>query len=276
MNKETSFEILCVTMRQKDFSKIESMNVRSNVLYANQSNCTSYEEHLIDDNHVAKMITTNTKGVGINRNISLLYSTGDICLLSDDDVRYVDDVERIVLGEFDKYPKADVIIFNVANHSDERPQKTVIKTYKLHRFSRKPFGAVRIAFKRLSVISDGIFFNTLFGGGCLYKAGEDSLFIDSLMKKGKRIIVSNKTIGETNTEESTWFDGYNASYFYSKGAFLNASKKKPYFLWALYYSLRTSKLSSISFRKRLFYIKQGRVGFLNKVSFEDYQRERKK
>ena len=39
-----SFEILCVTMYQKDFSKIGEMNIHSNVVFANQCDRTSYEE----------------------------------------------------------------------------------------------------------------------------------------------------------------------------------------------------------------------------------------
>ena len=37
-------EILCVTMHQKDFSKIRQMNIHSNVLFANQAGRTCLEE----------------------------------------------------------------------------------------------------------------------------------------------------------------------------------------------------------------------------------------
>lgn len=32
----SKFELLCVTMHQKDFSKLQEMNIRSDVVFANQ------------------------------------------------------------------------------------------------------------------------------------------------------------------------------------------------------------------------------------------------
>lgn len=76
----SKFEILCVTMHQKDFSKLEEMNIHSDIVYANQCDCTSYEE-LEFDGHIAKMISTETRGVGKNRNIALMYASADVCSL---------------------------------------------------------------------------------------------------------------------------------------------------------------------------------------------------
>ena len=99
-------------MNQHDFSKIGEMNVHSDVVFANQSDYTAYEE-LEFDGHKAKMISTQTHGVGINRNLALTYASADICLFADDDVVYVDDVENKVVAEFDAHPDADVIIFHI-------------------------------------------------------------------------------------------------------------------------------------------------------------------
>ena len=106
-----NFEILCVTMNQKDFSKIQEMNIKSNVVFANQTDITAYEE-IKFDKYIGKMISTTTRGVGVNRNICLMYASADICLLADDDLRYYDDVENKVVNEFNKYPDADIIIFH--------------------------------------------------------------------------------------------------------------------------------------------------------------------
>ena len=56
----SKFEILCVTMHQNDFSKIKEMNIRSDVVFANQCDHTNYEE-LEFEGHIAKMISTQTK-----------------------------------------------------------------------------------------------------------------------------------------------------------------------------------------------------------------------
>ena len=117
----SSFEILCVTMHQKDFSKIEQMNIHSDVVFANQADDTRYDE-LEFEGKKAKMITTATRGVGINRNLTLSYASGDVCLFSDDDVKYVDNLEETVLKEFDAHPDADVIIFNLESSDSNRKQ----------------------------------------------------------------------------------------------------------------------------------------------------------
>ena len=74
------FEIACVTMHQKDFSKIQEMNIHSDVIFANQCDRTAYEE-IAFEGHTARMISTETRGVGNNRNLALTYAKGDILLL---------------------------------------------------------------------------------------------------------------------------------------------------------------------------------------------------
>ena len=92
----STFQILCVTMNQNDFSKIKQMNIHSNVIFANQTNINKID-YLTFENHIATMISTNTKGVGVNRNIALMYADSDICLLADDDIRYYDNLEKKVI-----------------------------------------------------------------------------------------------------------------------------------------------------------------------------------
>ena len=87
------FEILCVTMHQVDFVKLQSMNIHSNVVFANQCDETGFSECKFGNN-IAKMVSTNTRGVGVNRNLTLMYASADICLFADDDIVYRDDVEK--------------------------------------------------------------------------------------------------------------------------------------------------------------------------------------
>ncbi len=135
------FEILCVTMNQADFSKIQEMNIHSDVVFANQADRTSYEE-LPFEGHTAKMITTATKGVGKNRNIGLLYASADICLFADDDVVYHDDAEQRILAEFDAHPDADVMIFHLDTDSKERTQISYPKTRRCRKMEKFPWGGV--------------------------------------------------------------------------------------------------------------------------------------
>ena len=261
------FEILCVTMHQNDFSKLSEMNIHSNVVFANQSNITNYEEFHFDGN-IAKMITTNTRGVGINRNLSLMYASGDICLLSDDDMCYVDNLEEIVCREFEENSKADVIIFNVETDKNcVRPQIKYTKTRKVRKFERMPWGGVRIAFRLSSVRKANVFFTTLFGGGAIFASGEDSLFLKDLKKAGLNFYVSKKNIGRVSFETSSWYSGRDEKLFYSRGAYIQQLHPRLFFIFSLYYAFRLGKNSKLKFFNRIKWMNNGRSGFMNLLSY---------
>lgn len=156
----SKFEVLCVTMHQKDFSKINEMNIHSDVVFANQSDHTSYEE-LQFAGHTAKMISTETRGVGINRNLALSYASADICLLADDDVRYDDDMADRVVAEFDAHPDADVIVFHLETDDPVRPQSKYTKTKKWSICKGMPWAAFRIAFRLNAIKKANVWFTSL-------------------------------------------------------------------------------------------------------------------
>ena len=78
------------------FSKISTINFT--VLVINQTQ--KGQELTSNLNHV-KIINTYTKGLSVSRNLALKHATGDICLLADDDIKYVDgfsDMVRSIRG----------------------------------------------------------------------------------------------------------------------------------------------------------------------------------
>lgn len=256
------FEILCTTMNQHDFSKIKEMNVHCNILYTNQASTTRYDEMKFEG-RTARMITTDTRGVGKNRNIGLIYANADICLLADDDMVYEDGVEQIVLEEFKRFPQADAIIFNVISDNQDRQEVFIKKCKRMTRFSRNPYGAVRIAFKLSQIRRKNVWFSTLFGGGSLYSCGEDSLFIKELIKCGMKVYLSDKVIGHAKQETSTWFKGMNEDYFFSKGAYIQASSIGLFrYMYVLYYALRTRRMSNITFRRKVKAMLDGMKDYL--------------
>ena len=264
------FQILCVTMGQSDFSKIEEMNVHSDIIYANQWDKTEYNE-LSFEGHTAKMITTATRGVGKNRNIALTYADGEICLFADDDVRYKDGLEDVVLAEFDKHPDADVFIFHFDTDSEIRKEIRYKRTRPVRCWDKMPWAGFRIAVRLSSVRKANVWFTTLFGGGCIFPSGEDTMWIKEAIKKGLKIYVSDKTIGTVSFKESTWFTGYDEKFYYAKGVFCRATKKKPQFLWNLYYALRVASLSQLPFAERIKWIKNGKRGYDEMLSYEEYK-----
>lgn len=261
----SEFEILCVTMHQTDFSKIQQMNIHSDVVFANQADETSYKE-LEFENHKAKMITTTTRGVGKNRNLGLIYASADICLFADDDVVYNSDLEETVLREFEAHPKADVMIFHLDTDDKERKQRTYSKTRKHGRFEKMPWGTFRIAFRLEAVRKANLWFTTLFGGGCVFGSGEDSKWLIDAKRAGLTFYVSQKTIGKVSFATSTWFTGRDERYFYDKGAFYQDVHPKTKYLWMLYFALRIRNSKLSLFQKIRFMIK-GTKGYIETMPY---------
>ena len=269
MNYNKKFEILCVTMHQKDFAKIEEMNIHSNVVFANQSDATSYAEIEFSGKR-ARMITTATRGVGINRNLALTYADADICLFADDDVEYVDNMEQLVLDEFDKHPDADVFIFHLDTDDEKRKQISYKKSRKHRRFEHMPWGGCRIAVRLSSIKKANVWFTTLFGGGCIFPSGEDSMWLIEAKRKGLKFYVSDKTIGKISFEESSWFTGYNEKFYFAKGVFYAAVHPKSISLWMLYFALKSKKMGSLTLSQKFNWMKKGKAGYKKMMTYKDY------
>lgn len=215
-------QVLCATMRQTDFSLVRDMNIQTDVIFANQNGRNDVLEEAFDGFN-AKMICTDTVGVGINRNMAVMYSDADICLIADDDIRYVDEYENIVCKAFRDNPDADVLLFNLYGDDENY---VINKKFRVRKHNFMRFGAVRIAFKSSAIKTCGIFFNTSFGGGCLYQSGEDTLFLKDCLDKKLKIYALPIYIAEIKNERpSTWFNGYDRKFLYDKGALLAAVSK---------------------------------------------------
>lgn len=260
-------EVLVATMNQNDLSKFKDMNIQTHAIFANQADGFSYEsKHIL--NKRIKMITTSERGVGKNRNVALLHATEEICMISDDDMVYVNDYEEKVVKAFEKIPNADIIIFNISSggNSDRRNNKKITRVY-LHNFMN--YGSARIAFRRQSIISKNIWFSLLFGGGAKYGSGEDSLFLREALRKGLKIYTFPYQIAELVDRGSTWFTGYNQKFFFDKGAFLEAAFPKLKYIIAIYFVTKFKKKSSASYLKLFNWMLRGMKAFRDGKSYDE-------
>jgi glycosyltransferase involved in cell wall biosynthesis len=244
------------------------MNIHSDVVFANQCDRTSYDEYEFDG-YTAKMISTATRGVGINRNLALMYASAEICLLADDDVRYHDDMAERVIAEFSAHPDADVIIFHLETDDPVRKQPKYNKTKRWSKFKGLPWGTFRVAIKLESVKKFNVWFSPLFGGGAIFPSGEDSMFLMSLRRAGLNFYVSKETIGSVSFETSTWFTGRDEKYFYAKGVFYKAAHPKTTFLWMLYFALKI-KNTELTFSQKMKWMRYGTDGYRKMLSFESF------
>lgn len=215
-------EVLVAAMHQTDFSLYDRMNLQSDAVIANQADAHGYDETRPDGTHSVKLVTTPFRGLGLNRSTALLHASGDICLLSDEDVVFADGYRAMVMDAFAALPRADIIIFNLrlTGGGSSRRQRVVRSARRVRAFEALRYAsAPRLAFRRNSVLRANVWFSPLFGSGSRYSMGEETLFIADVLRKGLRVYVHPGYLGSTSVEESTWFNGYTEKYFRDKGAF---------------------------------------------------------
>lgn len=213
-----NIEVLLATIDQKNDAILDAMKVQSDVIVCNQipdkTNYACYSRN----GYQVRWYDFQERGVGLNRNNALLRATAEICLVADDDVLYEDDYVQTVLTAFEKNPKADVIIFNTYLKNGEKRAKYK-KPIRISFLNCGRYGAYRIAFRRMSVIKNAISFNQLFGGGCMFSAGEDTMFLHSCLQKGLRVIaVPDCILRRVDRRPSTWFFGHNQKYYEDFGS----------------------------------------------------------
>lgn len=252
-------QVLVATMHQTDMLIARKMNIRCSAVFANQTD----REEIVSENtefgHL-KMISTKTRGVGLNRNIALLAADQDILLMADDDVVYNDDMPSAVLEAFSKLPKADVIVFGMDMTKNE--QLTERRTHpirRLHVWNSMRFGTYRIAVRRNALVNNNILFHQCFGGGCAFSSGEDSLFLKECFDKGLKVYSYHYILGTCSKDNSTWFQGYNEKYFYDKGVLVRKLFPKSAYIMALYFGICFKRKTDISVGKRIRLIYTGVV-----------------
>lgn len=267
-----NLEVQVAAMHQIDFSLYEAMNIKTDAIIANQCEQNKYEEKTVNGKSV-KLISSNKRGVGKNRNLALVYSCGDIILFSDMDVIYYEDYEKIVVDEFEEMPDADAIIFGLIYTKEGRfLSEEKYKKKRVHIYNGLKFGTAGLAVKSDTIKKYNLHFSELFGGGCIYGCGEDSIFILDMLKSGARVYSSDKIIGMCARDESTWFEGYNEKYLYDKGAFVAACFPRTKFIVKWYFLFRLKKLTDLGFCRMMKCINDGMQGYCGLKSF----REKKK
>ncbi len=237
-------QVLVSTINQTDHSLVKKMNITTDAIIGNQCNHNSIEEFKNGHNKVL-YLNFNEKGVGLNRNNSLMRANGDICLFADDDMTFVDDYKTIVTNCFEKLPKADVIIFNLI---EKEPKRYINKRVKrINRFNYLRYGTARITIKLDSIRANGIYFNQCFGGGTSHCHGEDNLFLNDCLKKGLKIYAVPYAIATlTENRKSTWLNDYNEKYLQDQGILYKTISKRYWKLLCLQDAIRKRKRYNIS------------------------------
>ena len=268
-------QVLVATMHQKDTALVVQMNIRCSAVVANQADEDSYLRE-VNENGTVQMITTATRGVGLNRNIALLRAEAEYVLFSDDDVVYNDDMPCQVLKAFSEIPEADILIFGMdILKTGKAVEKRHLMTKRRYVWKSLRFGTYTIAAKRKSLLQNNILFNQLFGGGCMYSAGEDSLFLKSCFDHGLKVYSHQYVLGTCCKDTSSWFVGYNDKYFYDKGVLVRFLFPKIAYAMALYFAIRFKRDTAVSVWRRLKLVYAGVRHGKKLMPYAEYVRENK-
>lgn len=262
-------------MHQTDFSKHTKMNINNcDVIYANQADTFAYQEIEIAGKSV-KMLTTNTIGVGRNRNFALSLASGEILLFADDDLMYKSNVVQIVSNAFFELPKAEMIVFGLDYSKNGEVFKSRLpQTKKLSFFKALRYGTCMIAIRRSTVIKHNLHFSELFGGGCLYSYGEDTDFIVQCFRERIKIYSYNAIIATTSKDTSSCFTGFGAKHFFDKGALARNSLGIIAFPYMLRMAVKKME-SELSFRERMRYLWAGYQSFPTLTSYDKWTASQK-
>lgn len=191
------------------------MNIGCDAVIVNQCDENGVRD-ITHEDHNIRIISSTGRGVGRSRNTGLLEVDTPYFLIGDEDIVYKDGYADAVINAFEAHPEADVLLFNVE-------QSTGRSTYHSGSYGRVRFyncgryPAYSIAMRTDAWLNANVWFSLLFGGGAKYAAGEDSLFLMDLLRKGVRIYHMPVCLGRESDRESTWFRGFDDKYFRDRG-----------------------------------------------------------
>lgn len=206
-----NLEILLSCMNQHDLGIVGKSGISSDVLIINQSHKDDYIQE--KRNFLIRMISTTEKGLSRSRNMAIRRANNEICLICDDDEKFVPGYENEILKAFQILPDADVLIFQI----DYKKKKRVPVVKRVNYLSALQISSVQIAFRRRKIIDNNIFFDETVGSGVSKAGGEEVLFLYECMKKKLRIFYYPSLIAQVGTQDSKWFKGYSKIYFYDRG-----------------------------------------------------------
>jgi len=223
-------EVLIAAMNLKNKNEHEEFLKRTNVktrsLLINQvtrqdvideMKAANAGELFNEINGTNRLLSLEEKGLSKSRNRALDNAIGNIGIICDDDITYVDNYENIIKRAYEKYPDAAIIAFYIESQNPERPVRHI------------PEGPVDLK-KSLSICSSCITlninkiresklrFNEQFGAGSKYYMGEENIFLAKALEMGLKIYSVDEKIANIGQLESTWYGNFDKEYFHIRGA----------------------------------------------------------
>ena len=229
-----TLELLMSCMHQSDAALVRKSNITGSCVVINQCDWEDYAEYLTEEG-IVRMFSTRQRGLTKSRNLAIRNAHADVCLLCDDDEIFVSNYENIILKAYRQLPQADVIVFKMANRQPSFPDK--IKQLRFPQTMK--VASWQISFRREKLLKTGVCFDELLGAGTGNGAEEELKFLLDCQRAGLQIWYVPEVIASVAQEVSTWFGGFNETFFENRGAttryILGASLASVYAVYYIVY-----------------------------------------
>ena len=195
MKPAVPFEILVATMFRTDLDFLEAMFPHvsykdHDILVINQ---TDAERQLLSSSERLRVINTEERGLSQSRNLAIQHANGEVCLVADDDVRYVKDVETIVLDTYKEHPTADVITFQMTDFDGKLYQQYPPEGWHTQRTVASVNGVV-ISFKPERLNEHKVYYDPHFGLGCTFQTANEYVFMKHVLQAALKALFVEKVI----------------------------------------------------------------------------------
>lgn len=206
-------EVLISCMHQENLDLVKRSRFTTDVLMINQTD-SELQDTFQDGSRVIRKFNTMERGLSRSRNMALEHAIGDICLICDDDEIMNDRYEQIIIQAFERLPKADIIAFDLKNKATRlRP-----RVQRVGRLRCLKLASYQLALRREPILLSGVKFDPLMGSGSGNGAGEENKFLLDCLNHGLNIYYVPQRIGEVCHGPSTWFSGYDETFFRQRGS----------------------------------------------------------
>lgn len=246
-----TIQVLISCMYQRDYSIIEKTNIQTDVVVINQCDKNEIVEFDFANkkNEIchALFISTTERGLSRSRNMAIVNSTADVCLICDDD-EILDEHYPSSIAEAFKQTHSDLIAFKI----DNTGKKYSNKAKRIGYLGALKLASWQLAFKRESILRSNIKFDITLGSGVSKAGGEENMFVYDCLREDLRVTYLPLSIGKMIPGESKWFHGFTKEYFYDRGIMTRKLMGKAFaFLYAGYFLVRKHKLygKDIPFRE---------------------------
>ncbi|MAU30366.1 MAG: hypothetical protein CMC36_00440 [Flavobacteriaceae bacterium] len=215
LKKSNNLQILISTKGKKDLSFLYKMFKNCNlidysILVVDQSE-SEKDLSTISEKFDIKYYNIQANGLSNSRNFAISKSSGDICLLCDDDVVYEKDFYKIIINSFYQND-SDVITYYAKNNNS-----SLFKNYPSvtnHNYKSISYiNSFLIAFKREKIFANNIKFDPLFGLGAVFETADEYIFLRNILEKNLSIISCPKVILTHPTESSGQDAGIDKNIF---------------------------------------------------------------